>query len=580
MTQGMGALDFFLLESGEYLERLDTLVQTPPGKFPSDDELVRLARAFRGSALMANQHHMARAAQGLESVARAIREGRLSWDERVRGELTRAVDDCKVLMRRMRQPEQGDTERAEAIGVALDRLSGRASAALRAAAGPGLDAGGRAFVAREAAAIASVLQRTAKALEADPAHRETLAAVGPSMSALRGVAVLADLPPLGDVLAAIESAVKEVLAAPREVERSAIEVFDAGARALARAAREVVDQGRPDSEAEEIRTFSARLLAMVRGSAGVIPVERLFYSDGGPHILQQGRPPEGAAPGRVEMVSLAEFLLAASEEVTRAESRAQRDLRLFGIAANLGAALGAGGSPMASATGRFAEVAREAIGRGAASGNPDSFASAVRAAADLLNSAPGGDESLIARRLDMVAAELLTLELPPPSPPVEAAPRAPAAVVPAPAPPPPAAPVAPPPSVVAAAAPAWTPAAEPEPDLAVSYATFEQLIAERGLALGSLDELVRTGPTPPPARISSPRAGPAMVVPIEQLAPDEAGVVPIESLLYRGERALERLRELRPQLRAAAAPPRDEARLAALLSEVFDLVELSLGAGR
>src|SRR4051812_10018531 len=190
MTQSMGTLDFFLLEGGEYLERLDALSQTPAGSFAQGDELLRLCRAFRGSAIMASQHGMARAGQGLESCARALREGRLGWTEATRAELVRAVDDAKIMMRRLRNPEQGDTEKAEQIGIGLDRLSGRASAQMRAAVGPGLDAGGRAFVAREAAAIASVLQHASRTLRGDPANRDVLVGIAPSMSSLRGVAVL------------------------------------------------------------------------------------------------------------------------------------------------------------------------------------------------------------------------------------------------------------------------------------------------------------------------------------------------------------------------------------------------------
>src|SRR5260221_13662281 len=148
MSQSMGTLDFFLLEGGEYLERLDTLAQTPAGHFAQGDELLRLCRAFRGSAIMASQHGMARAGQGMESCARAVREGRLGWTDATRAELIRSIDDAKILMRRLRNPEQGDTEKAEAIGIGLDRLSGRASAQLRASAGPGPDAGGPAPPAR------------------------------------------------------------------------------------------------------------------------------------------------------------------------------------------------------------------------------------------------------------------------------------------------------------------------------------------------------------------------------------------------------------------------------------------------
>src|SRR5438034_1655052 len=74
MTQSpkpLGMSDFFALEAGEYLERLDGMLAK--GDSPSADEIVRLARALRGSALMGNQPAIARAAAGLEVLARAVR---------------------------------------------------------------------------------------------------------------------------------------------------------------------------------------------------------------------------------------------------------------------------------------------------------------------------------------------------------------------------------------------------------------------------------------------------------------------------------------------------------------------------
>ncbi len=74
MTQPLGMSDFFALEAGEYLDRLDALLQsTAP---PAAEELVRLARALRGSALMASQQGIARAAMGFEAFARGVREVR------------------------------------------------------------------------------------------------------------------------------------------------------------------------------------------------------------------------------------------------------------------------------------------------------------------------------------------------------------------------------------------------------------------------------------------------------------------------------------------------------------------------
>ena len=625
MGQSMGTLDFFLLEAGEYLERLDALAQPPAGPFPNTDEFLRIARAFRGSAIMANQHGMARAAQGVESCARALKESRLTWTEAVRGELIRGVDDIKILMRRMRQPEQGDTEKAEAIGIRLDRMSGRASAAMRAAAGAGLDAGARAFVAREAASIGSVLTHTARTLRADPRSRDVLATVGPAMSALRGVAILNDLPPLGDILAAVDSAVRDVSGTPGAISADAADVFDAAARALARAAREVVDSGQPAPDSDEARAFAARLLTALAGGQ-VVPIQALFHDDDGPHVVQMGtRPAAGPAPARVELVSQGEYLSAAAAELTRATTSVQRDLRLFGMAAALHPMMQAGGSLLADALADLAAAARDTIGRGAASAAQEAFAAQMREAADALAHSPSTDESALAARVKAVAAALegmtaarttaptargpaepearISMEAPVPAAPAPPTPAPVMAAMPAepgpvavpvvelPPPPPeaPAAPLPEPVPVAAAPEPVAAPAPVPpapapapvlgESDLATSYLTFEQLLSDRGMPMGSLEELIAGGASVAAAApAAAARAPEPPIVPIESLAPDEEQVVEIDTLLYRGDAALRRARELRSDLLAAAKS--GDPSLHALLHEVLDLVELGLGAGR
>jgi hypothetical protein len=68
-------------------------------------------------------------------------------------------------------------------------------------------------------------------------------------------------------------------------------------------------------------------------------------------------------------------------------------------------------------------------------------------------------------------------------------------------------------------------------------------------------------------------------VSIESLAPD-ADVIPIESLLYRGRRALERASVLHRQLDAAFRSRRDVTGVETLLAELLDLVPLALGDDR
>jgi hypothetical protein len=60
MNQPLGAADFFALEAGETLDRLDGLVSRSDA--PSGDDLLRASRVLRGAALMASQQPIARAA--------------------------------------------------------------------------------------------------------------------------------------------------------------------------------------------------------------------------------------------------------------------------------------------------------------------------------------------------------------------------------------------------------------------------------------------------------------------------------------------------------------------------------------
>ncbi len=585
MGQSMGMLDFFVLEAGEYLERLDALAQAPAGPFPNADEFVRIARAWRGGALMASQQPMARAAQGLEAAGRALKDGRVAWDEGVRGEIIRAVDDCKKHLHRIRTPAPEDAPRAEEIGAALERLAGRTSTGARAAAG-GLDAGGRAFVAREAAAIASALDRAAQALTADRAARDALGGVPPAMSALRGVAVLNDLPPLGDLLTAVDGALKEVFATSGAVAPAVPAVFDAAAKALARAAREVVDVGRPALDSAQAGAFATALLGAFAGTGQILPIEALFYDDAGPHVVRPGEAPSPLS--RLELVGHGEFLERAADELARAASPVVRDLRLFTMAASLRPLGGAGGPPVALSLGRFADAGRTAIERGAAGADVEAFAAAVADAARALRTVQTGDEAPVVARLETAIGRLGA------SAGTVAAPAPPAhkrttRVVPELA------------EMPAHGVPAAAPAADDERDLAWAFASMERLVTERGVPLGSLEELLgaptvaSTAPADERDVVDIESLAPDQdeaVVPIESLAPDEdegvvpieslapeENVVPIETLLYNGQAALRRALELKAEVAAlAASPGQASARLYELQREVFDLVELGLSA--
>src|SRR5438477_7309922 len=300
--QPLGMTDFFALEAGEYLDRLDGLIQAPAT--PPADELVRLARALRGSALMASQQPIARAAMGFEALARGLREGRRQWDAATKQLATRAVDDIKIFVRNAGKWSAADTAKAEALASPLEQLGGRPSAPVRAAEARGLDAGARALVAREGAAIASALDRAGRALRANPLAHDPLQRVLKALQPLRGLAALNDLPPLRDLLEGIEQAIGEASrtsaegAPPPGFGDTIAELFQMAATSIAHAAREVAERGRPDPESAEFRKFAGLLVQFIQAEPEVVPIESVAT------IVRRGTAPAGSAPatalGRLE----------------------------------------------------------------------------------------------------------------------------------------------------------------------------------------------------------------------------------------------------------------------------------------
>ncbi len=619
--------DFFALEAGEYLERLDALL-APEGP-PAADEFVRLSRALRGSALMASQTPIARTAAGLESLARSLREGRRGWDPGTRQVAIRTVDDLKILIRRVATWGEAETAKAEALARELEQLSGRPSGGIRQAEAPGLDAGVRAFVAREGAAIASTLDRAATALRGSVPSREPLQQVLRTLQPLRGLAALNDLPPLPDVLEGIERAVNEVLRGGPNPPAAAPDFFQHAGTAIAQAAREVAERGKPDPESPAFRAFAGQLARFFDREPAIIPISDLYFDDVGPHIVQRGAGAAQAAPlSRVELVSHGEHLRLAADAIERAPSVTQRELRVHTLAGTFRALSIAGEGPLPQSLSRFEEAAREAVALGHAVQEPSRFAAALRQASELLATAGNADDERLATGLAGVAAQLRSLgtpSAPPAAPPTLVAypgaqPLAAALDEPEPATATPGGPIvpieslelAPPepdplgwmsemavppvqPQPAAQAAPvADAPRPEPPkpampplfltemsetpaetPDIAGSWIAYERMVAA-GIGPASLEELmgeaeVPAAPTSDTRRPPAPSfASAAPETPIGPTLP----VVDVRTLLYRGDRALARVQELRELARRT---PPDQ--LPALFDEVCDLVDLAIQSG-
>ncbi len=613
MSNPLGVDDFFVLEAGEYLERLTMLVGG--GGTPAADDLVRYARALRGSALMASQGAIARAAGGLEALVRIYRDGRRGWDAALAATAVSGVHELKTLVGNIRRWTAADTAAAERLAASLESAAGLVPARSSGPAPTGAtDAGVRAFVAREGALVASALDQAAQALRADPSSRDPLQAVLRRMQPLRGLAALGDLPPLPELLEGVEGALNDLNRGTLSPS-VARELFEAGAVAVSRAARDVAQTGRPDPEAPEARRFADLLLRSRSPDVEVVPIESLFFQDRGPGILHRGtapRPVPGVALPRVELVSRGEHLCQVAAELERATSLTQRDLQLLSLSADLRALADGVSGELGNQLGAFADYARDAISSGRSSRVPHEFAGRLGEAGELLRSWSQGDaEGALLDRLTGLARAMLLLgrgattptRAPEPVPVLE--PAAPEfdedqlPVVPIES-------LAPEPEPAMAAAPAAVPAGAPEEgaDLGGSFMTYARLVVELGLGEASLEALAsptrypapgrramppRAVPTLAPERAPAPTPSPAPApspAPFPARAPSpapspvpvaaEPAVVEIAELCYRGRAALQRAARIKVEIRSAMGRDEPSILVQPLLDELMDLVELAL----
>ena len=572
MSERMGLTEFFAMEAAEYLERLDALVS--PQDPPNAGEVVRIARALRGSALMAKQQAIAGTTAALENLARAVDEGRRPWDAQVRQLMVRTVDDLKIFVRGIGTWSDEDESKANALSEELDTLAGRSSAAHRTPVDHQLDAGTRAFIGREGAAVASALDHAAKSLQQNPLAHDPLQRALALMQPLRGLASLKELPPLPDILDGVEQAVVE-LSRRQDPHPDAALLFNAAAKALSRAAQEAATVGEPDPDAPEANDFATRLGNVLGLDVDVVPIESLFYDDNGPHIVKEGtKPIRPAELGRLEMVSHGEHLQEAAADLERAGSATLRSLRAQALAGTFRGLSGAGGSELHETIARFAYAASDALGRGAASAQTEEFVAGLRNASAVLIASSRGDEPKLTgdvvqlvHRFQGMRGTSGEIEAPEATHAPYTRPVAES--------------VAAPPVLTAPAAPPIEVPDDPSEtnDLAGSWVRYQRHVDELGLGEPSLDELVSGLPAEPSRSTPEPIAAPTPS-PVPSLTPATSttmttDVVDVADLEYSGTSAVTRAKELRERIRdELGSDPPDTDELNSLVEELTDLVAL------
>lgn len=493
-------LRFFHAEAKEYLDTVEDLAASS-GEFEAG-AFVAASRALRGSATMARVPRVAEIALAMERIANGVRDGEVRWTTKLRDGLLDAISDVRQFV--ARSANWSPTDDRDAI----NRLT-----ALRAHLPPGQatprtpqSAGTTPiFIALQASAIATDLENYLN----DPASHGLVSDVVTRVRSLRGIAGVADHPPLGEVADAIERCLREL--APDAVMReSDAELLRAAAALFRKASSDLRTRGRFDSSAAEVERF-ARAAAVVSApsmvDAPVVRVEELFYTDAGPHIVRRGTTPPRSAEARFreEVVARAEHLQRLVAEARGAvdplsRERARRDLK-----AHLD---------------RLDEFARSFGAQQVASVLSD-IAASKSFSEELLETLDG-----VAGILTTPGINLLEMES----------------------------------RLAVRERKRWTPRDVPVTPAAPS-ATGErpgQVSPRSGRALRAMLESSLT-------QLSSLEEMPL----IEPVRADDDAIVPVEALLYRGQAALQRARELRDALRSRGETDPET------LHELYDLLDLA-----
>jgi HPt (histidine-containing phosphotransfer) domain-containing protein len=602
MTAPLGRREFFVIEAGEYLERLAALVAAP-GQ-PDGERFVRDARALRGAAQMAGPPAYDNAAAAIEHLAKSTRDGSLAWTPILADRLADALEDCKGLLRQVREWGDAEVSRCERRARAINGLAGGqprpAPAAPPGMGSAALTAGVRAFVARESAAAAAALDQVAETIEHAP--RSTSAAtVLQRLQPLRGLGALPGLSPLPEMLEALDLTLAtggKGGSWPPGGGRA----LHAAAAALARMARDIAELGMPQADSHEVVQATELLREAFSDSADVVPIASLFRSGDADPILARGvvpPPPHPPTDLTVELISLADRLRMSAGQMTEQAGWSTRALQLHtltfalrGLVMSAGVKGGAGPllasldretmagraarepAQMAVLLHHAADALVEAAAAGETTGLGPSLAPLVQTL-DAFAGAPAAEEPAPAAAPPMeaglVASESLPFEEPDAVPvetlapdendvvPVDSlAPDVPEALT--------AEPFTPDETDVVSIESLLYDA---EPERVPRYSALERSFSTyfRLMDGQTHGETVETRIEPIEVEALPPETG----APVPELP-----VVPIESLLLRGRRALERADVIRGELNVVLKARRDLSGVETLLAELLDLVPLAL----
>ncbi len=271
-------LEFFVEEADDYLNKLRQVLGS--GGALDATELRRLSRALRGSARMADQEPIARAAAAMQAVGDDLASGRRHWDPYLRQTLETAVSEIRQMVRSASSPPPDQARRAEALARRLGEAtnpplpSSKDRARLRL------------YLGTELRGLASEIGDALAVLERDPRNREPLKRLLRRVRPLRGIEGVDHIPAVGAAVAAVEEVILRIADTSATVGPGHLVLFRRAQQALDAVATELIrgeEPGAADVGPAEIEDLKDQVLETA-AQREILWISEFFEDSPGPHL--------------------------------------------------------------------------------------------------------------------------------------------------------------------------------------------------------------------------------------------------------------------------------------------------------
>ena len=272
--------EFFIQEATEYLDKFAATLAVE-GE-PNYDRLRRLARALRGSARMADQELVARAAAAMQSVASELGSGERNWDMDLARTVKAAVAELRELIASIHAPPHDFGARLDAL---IQRLGGGLPPPPPSTDMTLADERFRSYLATELRRVCTEIADATEVLERDRRDREPLKRLLRRIRPLRGVQALSQVPAADPALAALEEVILRIADTGATVGPGHLALFRRAQQALVEVAENLARGAVPrelGARRAEIEDLKEQILEA--GGHEVVWISELFYDEPGPHV--------------------------------------------------------------------------------------------------------------------------------------------------------------------------------------------------------------------------------------------------------------------------------------------------------